>query len=222
MSDQPKISAAQWLRVLVHSGVLLKTATVWASVFEAWVQPDHFSAGRRELDDFTGQMLYETQLLEHLEENLEYSAQRLCEVWPTRFQSLADAAPYAYHPEALANKVYGGRMGNSHEGDGWRYRGRGIPMITGFNNYALIAKLTGLPLLETPELLSTPVGAMHCGILWWEKRVPDSALGSVERVTQAVQGAALGLKARAMLTNKVMAALVEVQGPVSATDERQA
>jgi putative chitinase len=46
------------------------------------------------------------------EENLNYSAKRLCQVWPRRFPSIAAAQPYANNPRALAEKVYGGRMGN--------------------------------------------------------------------------------------------------------------
>src|ERR1700693_5637797 len=44
--------------------------------------------------------------------NLNYSAQRMTQVWPSRFRTIASAEPYAHNPQALANKVYNGRMGN--------------------------------------------------------------------------------------------------------------
>lgn len=71
-----------------------------------------------------------------VQENLNYSAKRLTQVWPSRFPTIAAATPYANNPRALANKVYGGRMGNTGPDDGWLYRGRGLVQITGKDNYA--------------------------------------------------------------------------------------
>lgn len=100
-------------------------------------------------------------------------------------------------------------MGNTLPESGYKYRGRGIPMITGYDNYLLVQKLTGLPIVAQPELLEQPDAAMRCAILWWEKRVPDSAIDSVERVTKAVQGGQLGLDDRRQLTQKASQALKE-------------
>ncbi|MBD9636074.1 hypothetical protein IB277_07175 [Ensifer sp. ENS07] len=77
-------------------------------------------------------------------ENLNYSAKRLTEVWPSRFPTLAAATPYAGNPRRLANKVYGGRLGNTGSDDGWLYRGRGLAQITGKANYAKFG-LAGTP-----------------------------------------------------------------------------
>ncbi|KSV79535.1 lytic enzyme [Sinorhizobium sp. GW3] len=82
--------------------------------------------------------------MQPVSENLNYSAKRLTEVWPSRFPTLAAAAPYANNPQRLANKVYGGRLGNVDPGDGWLFRGRGLAQITGRENYARFG-IAGVP-----------------------------------------------------------------------------
>lgn len=196
------IDALTWLTVLKACCVSAETAAAWAPVFEHHVQPWCFSQGKREMDDFLAQVLYETELLERLTENLNYPAPRLQQVWPERFPGAAEAIRYEHNPEALANHVYGGRMGNNAWGDGWLYRGRGIPMVTGRANYSLLAALTGLPLIEHPELLEQPDAALRCAVLWWERKVPDDAIDTIERVTRAVQGGQQGLTDRRALYTK--------------------
>lgn len=204
------ITEARWLEVLTFCGVRAATALTWAPLFEKHIQPANFSLGARELDDYVGQVLHETGRLEKLVENLNYSAQRLTEVWPARFPTLEKAISCAWNPQGLAERVYGNRLGNHRQGDGWRYRGRGIPMVTGLDNYKLLQALTGEPLVERPELLEQPDIALRCSVHWWEKRVPDSAIDTIERVTKAVQGAQLALEDRRRLTEKAGAVLARV------------
>lgn len=105
----------------------------------------------RRWQHFFAQIAHESGGLTIREENLSYSAKRMTEVWPGRFPTIAAAAPYAKNPEALANKTYGGRMGNTSPGDGWRYRGRGLMQVTGRNEYRRIGKLIGLDLEADPD-----------------------------------------------------------------------
>jgi putative chitinase len=68
-------------------------------------------------------------------ENLNYTtASRICQVWPNRFPTIASAEPYVRNPEGLANKVYGGRLGNKLPTDGWDFRGMGDVQATGRDN----------------------------------------------------------------------------------------
>lgn len=116
---------------------------------------------------FLGTVLHETTGFRTLVENLSYSAQRLTEVWPKRFPTLADAAPFARAPEALAEHVYGGRLGNVHPGDAYRYRGHGLMQTTGRDNYARLALATGRPIHALPEWLTTTEGAVESAVRFW-------------------------------------------------------
>ncbi|WP_157900204.1 glycoside hydrolase family 19 protein [Rhodoferax koreense] len=196
-----------WLRILTSCNVKPATAIAWAPVFANTISDDTFSSPD-DLAPFLGQILVESRLLEKLEEDLNYTtAERICAVWPRRFPTLADARPYVRNPEALANRTYGGRMGNVEIGDGWRYRGRGFPMITGRTGYAFTGDLIGQDLEHTPELLTQPHFALQAGIQWWEKRIPDAILNDPEAVTKKVQGGDEALARRIELTDLARAAL---------------
>lgn len=93
--------------------------------------------------------------MEPITENLNYSAKRLTQVWPGRFPTLASAQPYANNPQKLANKVYGGRLGNTGPNDGWLYRGRGLSQVTGKENYAKYG------LVDNPDAAGSLDTAVH-------------------------------------------------------------
>lgn len=84
-------------------------------------------------------------------ENLNYSARRLTQVWPSRFPTIDHAKKYANDPVRLGNAVYGGRLGNGIL-EGFMYRGRGFVQITGYTNYKKFSELLGLDLVKSPEL----------------------------------------------------------------------
>lgn len=192
--------APEWNAILLQLGVKPGTAAIWSEIFAVCITPATFSRGDDDLRPFVAQVLHESAMLERLTENLNYSAERMLQVWPRRFRTLADALPYERNPEALANKVYGGRLGNRDPGDGWRYRGRGLIMVTGRDNYARLEQTCGLRLLANPDLLAQPLPALQASIAWWERGVRDAVLHDVEAVTLAVNGGTVGLPHRAHLT----------------------
>lgn len=200
-------TAREWNSVLLACGVKPSVAALWSEVFADTVKADSFSQGDAELDDFLGQILHESAGLTRLSEGLNYSAERLTEVWPGRFPTVNDARPYARNPEALANRVYGGRMGNTEPGDGWRFRGRGPIQLTGRDNYAFVGDLIGQDLTVLPELMEQPRYALEATIAWWEDRVPDSMIGDPEKVTRRVNGGLIGLAHREDLTDAAREAL---------------
>lgn len=122
---------------------------------------------------FLAQVGHESASLSRVEENLNYSAQRLLAVWPRRFPGgLRDAVHYEHDPEGLANFVYGGRLGNGNfaSGDGWRYRGRGPLQITGSSNYRRAGAALTKPVWEFPDLVAQDkrIGALVAGWVWEE------------------------------------------------------
>lgn len=204
-----KRSAADWNGVLIRLGVKPTVAAKWSTVFAEVIGPGTFSLGDSELDDFLGQVLHESARLERLEEGLYYKTPgRLMAIWPSRFKSLADERPYLCSPEALANKVYGGRMGNVNPGDGWRNRGSGLIQITGADNLRAVQKATGISVYDSPELLrrATPEALRVC-IAWWEGFVPDSIMGNGTLVRKKVNGGTIGLADTMALTDEAREAL---------------
>lgn len=158
---------------------------------------------------FLAQCLNETGGLRRLTENLNYSAPRLCEIWPSRFPTEAAALPFAHNARALANRVYGGRMGNTDPGDGYRFIGRGLLQLTGRAAYARIGENLSIDLVTDPGLATHPAyGLSVAGEIW--RSAGCNALADVdtlEGVTQAINGGLVGLEARRLWLEKVRAAL---------------
>lgn len=109
------------------------------------------------LAHFLAQGVVETGYLTKTVEYMNYSAQRLPQVWPSRFRTEEIARQYAGQPERLANYVYGGRadLGNGppESGDGWTYRGRGFFQLTGRKNYRNFGQIAGFDLENNPSEL---------------------------------------------------------------------
>jgi putative chitinase len=99
-----------------------------------------------------------------MKENMNYSAARLLQVFPTHFTT-AQAYAMQHQPRLIANKAYGSRMGN-HPGtdDGWNFRGQGFSQLTGRSNYEALAKITKLDLVNHPEFLLDPQHAFDCAV----------------------------------------------------------
>lgn len=142
------------------------------------------------------QWAVETGGFAKLEESLNYSAARLRAVWPSRFPTDAAAAACANKPQALAEKVYGGRGGNAKPGDGWLYRGRGPTMLTFHDNYAEAERLTGAAVLANPDLVATPDVGMLVACAYWRQRNINAVADSddLTAVRVKVNGGKIGLE----------------------------
>ena len=149
---------------------------------------------------FIGQCMHESGGFKLLEENLHYSSGALMRTWPSRFPSLDVANQYANNPQKLANKVYGGRMGNGNEesGEGYAYRGRGLIQMTGKEAYANCGSGLGVDLVGDPDRLLDPqYAALSAGWFWGKRGLNDLAdTGDYETMTKRINGGVLGLDDR--------------------------
>ncbi len=149
---------------------------------------------------FLAQIAVESNQLTAWTENLNYGASGLLATFPTHFTTPAEADSYARQPERIANRVYGGRMGNGPEesGDGWRYRGRGPIALTGHDNYQAYGAALGVDLVGDPDLAATPeIGFRVAGRYWSSNGCNELAdAGDFIGVTRRVNGGLTGLASR--------------------------
>lgn len=149
---------------------------------------------------FIAQCAHESGGFKFLKENLNYKAASLRKVFPKYFPDDAIAARYANKPEMIANRVYGGRMGNGPEesGDGFKYCGRGLIQLTGKNNYEEFAMSIETPVEEIPEYLATFEGAAQSACWFWEKNNLNkwADTGDIKELTRRINGGYIGLEDR--------------------------
>lgn len=118
----------------------------------------------RDIAHFMAQASEECGAGNDMQENMNYSAARLLEVFPTHFTH-DQAIALQHQPRLIADQAYGSRMGN-HPGtdDGWNFRGKGLCQVTGRNGYLSLAKRCGMDVVAHPEFLVQPDTALECGV----------------------------------------------------------
>jgi putative chitinase len=154
------------------------------------------------LAHFLAQCGHESGGFKHVQENLNYSADGLKNIFPKYFPgNLAES--YARNPEKIASKVYGGRMGNGDETtkEGYKFRGRGYIQLTGKQNYTNFAKFIGEDTVANPDLVANKYPLASAAFffdsnkLWaiCDKGADDA---TVTAVTKRVNGGVIGLSDR--------------------------
>jgi putative chitinase len=191
----------------------------------AWVQPIKAACERFEIDRvrrvaaFIAQMGHESGLKPR-SENLNYSAGRMAEVWPARFSVTGKrggaanrrARELAHNPEALANVVYGNRMGNGppESGDGWRFRGTGPLQVTGRDNMTAFGKSMNMTPDQAVVYARTLEGGIMAAAWFWEEndinRLADTP--GVEDESRRINGGTNGLADRRSRFDRVVAELL--------------
>lgn len=184
---------------------------------QTWYEPFVQAAARWEINTpcriaaFLAQTGHESADWKILEENLNYSGERLRVVFPKYFSSDAQAQEYHRQPQKIANRVYGGRMGNGAEdsGEGFKFRGRGLIQLTGKSNYTRCSQtvFSDESLLDDPDFLVTPDGALASACWFWTANNCNPVADQQDhvRLTKIINGGTHGLDDRIARYNRYLA-----------------
>ena len=155
---------------------------------------------------FIGQCMHESGGFKFLKENLNYSAKALMNTWPSRFPDMDMAEKYERQPEKIANKVYSGRMGNTEDGDGAKFIGRGLIQLTGKDNYKAFGEAIGEDLVSNPQLVEEPRYAALSAGWFWNKRGLNALADDMDITTLTVRinGGKIGIEDRIAKINKAL------------------
>ena len=103
------------------------------------------------------------------------------------------------------------RLGNTPEadGDGQKYRGRGLIQITGRANYMTCGEALALDLLNQPELLEKPQHACMSAAWYWASKGLNTLAdaGQFDKITLRINGGQTGAADRQALYARALKVL---------------
>lgn len=195
---------------LVQAGLTnAATATKVATALDEACARFGINTGKR-VAGFLAQCSHESRGFRATEENLNYGAQALTALFPKYFPNAALVAEYARKPEKIANRIYGGRMGNGPEatGEGWKYRGRGFIQLTGKNNYTAFdaAMGKGGSIVADPAPVALPGYAADSAAWFWASHGLNEIAdrGDIVAMTKRINGGTIGLAERTKLYQQAL------------------
>lgn len=103
-----------------------------------------------------------------------------------------ESGEFRYSEEIASGDAYEGRkdLGNTHSGDGRRFKGRGFIQVTGRSNYAAAGKALGLDLEQNPERAAQYDTAARVAAWFWKahglNQLADA--GDLEHITRRING----------------------------------
>lgn len=137
-------------------------------------------------------------------ENMNYTATRLRQIFPTHFTPVM-AKRWANNPRGIADIAYGGRMGNAPppSDDGWNYRGHGLSQVTGREGFQALQNMltkngVDIDIMENADLICNPKYALECGVADWIACgcLPHAEKDDIVGETRALNGGTNGLVER--------------------------
>jgi predicted chitinase len=191
----PQTEGAKALTAAMRTVCPEVNAAFWAPGLVSAFDHFDFSNERRKAAAM-GQFLVEAgPALNAIVEDLYYSPDRACEVWPAVFPSPQDAAPYCGDSRRFADYVYAGVNGNGDvaSGDGYRFRGRGLIQLTGRDEYEAFGRAIGKTAEEAADFCETHEGAAWSGC-WYlasNRCLPLADAWDIDAITRLVNGPAM-------------------------------
>jgi putative chitinase len=155
------------------------------------------------LAHFLAQCGHESGGFRATQENLNYSAKGLMGIFKKYFPTQALAEQYQRKPEAIASRVYGGRMGNGAEPtkEGYKFRGRGYIQLTGKDNYTAFGKAINEDMVSNPDKVATNYALLSAAWFFTKNglhKIADTGSSDqvVTQITKRVNGGTIGLADR--------------------------
>jgi predicted chitinase len=110
-----------------------------------------------------------------------------------------ESGQLVYMEELASGEAYEGRkdLGNTHPGDGKRFKGRGPIQLSGRANYRAAGKALGLDLEAHPELVKTPEVGFRTAVWFWTEHhlnelADENILHSFREITKKINGGTNG------------------------------
>lgn len=155
---------------------------------------------------FLSQTAHESGKYKSTSENLNYKVQALMGLFGRHRISEDDCKRFGRidgvqqaNQEAIANVIYGGEfgrknLGNTEEGDGWKFRGAGYIQLTGRSNFSAFAQAIDAPeIMENPRLVCEPKYAALSAAWFWHKNNLNSIAHDCKACTKKINGGEIGL-----------------------------
>jgi predicted chitinase len=165
------------------------------------------------------------------------SAKRIRMVFGKRVEKFSDSelTALAQVDSNFFEQVYGIpsgkigiRLGNTQTGDGYKYRGRGFNGLTGRANYSLYGKLTGLDLVNKPDLLNNKENASEVLAMFYADQITageksgklktSTGISKVSEINSLQEGVKVAVLITAGLPENYLETPILVEGMEKATE----